>query len=59
MRLPGVCSLANTVVVGLIVGAVVSQAIDARGQSIATKVPARFRTFTIVEQVRKATLYTP
>ncbi len=45
--------------VGLIVGGVASQEVNAKGQSIATKVPARFRTFTITDQVRKAMLYTP
>lgn len=45
--------------VGLIVGAAVTQSVNAKEQSIAAEVPARFRKFTIVEQVKQANLYTP
>ena len=48
-----------TSLIGLVIGAAVTQSANAKEQSIATEVPARFRKFTIVEQVKQANLYTP
>ena len=45
--------------IGLVAGAVSTKSVNAREQSVANEVPARFRQFTIVEQVKHATLYAP
>ena len=43
----------------LISSALSSKSIHAKKQSVTIKTPARFRTFTIVDQLRQANLYTP
>ncbi|QJW88283.1 hypothetical protein HNV11_02270 [Spirosoma taeanense] len=45
--------------VGLIIGSVNVESVNIREQSVATEVPKRFQRFTIVEQFKQASLYTP
>jgi hypothetical protein len=44
---------------GLVIGVATTKSVNAREQSVATEVPARFRTFTIVDQVNQSSFHTP